>query len=121
VLEYQQVLDMFKHAEPGADLYMMKHILHDWNDAQCSTLLQHVKNAAAPGAALLVCEYVVGAAGATPFAKAFDCHMMVVTDGRERTFAEYTDLLESAGFERIRLHEGHNGAISVVEARVPSA
>eukprot|EP00953_Heterococcus_sp_UTEX-ZZ885_P000831 971-Heterococcus_DN1.PRE.2 len=115
------VLDMFKHAEPGADLYTMKHILHDWDDAQCSTLLQHVKNAAAPGATLLVCEYVVGAAGATPFAKAFDCHMMVVTDGRERTFAEYTELLKAAGYERITLHEGHNGAISVVEARVPSA
>jgi O-methyltransferase domain len=98
---------MFKHAEPDADLYTMKHILHDWNDA--------------PGATLLVCEYVVGAAGATPFAKAFDCRMMVVTDGRERTFAEYSELLKAAGFERITLLEGHNGAISVVEARVPSA
>ncbi|HUH92929.1 MAG TPA: methyltransferase [Casimicrobiaceae bacterium] len=84
----------------GGDAYILQHVLHDWNDADCVTILRRCCEAMAPSSALLVVENIVheGAARTDPLAM-LDLHMLVMFGGRERTLNEYRSLLRSAGLE----------------------
>ena len=85
---------------------MMKFILHDWNDAQCATILRNVHQAALPGARLLVVEMVVPANSEEPsLSRLGDVNMLVMTGGRERTEVEFAQLFASAGFELLKVHK----------------
>ena len=88
--------DMFTEV-PSADAYLLKHILHDWNDADCVRILSNIHKAAAPNARIFVAEYVVLGPDTPHFAKLFDIHMMCATGGQERTEEEYASLCERAG------------------------
>ena len=88
--------DMFE-AVPGADAYVLKHILHDWTDEECVGILDNVRQAADAGTPVLVAEYVVPGPEASHFAKLFDLHMLLCTGGRERTVEEYGELFRRAG------------------------
>lgn len=90
--------DMFASI-PAADAYMMKLVIHDWNDAECVQILRNVSRAASPGGRVFIIEQVVPGPGTPHFAKLFDIHMMCWGTGRERTIEEYEDLLESAGWK----------------------
>lgn len=91
--------DIFEELPEGGDLYLLSRILHDWDDDRCRTLLAAVRGAIHPGGTLLVVERLVRGSGDQTVPLAFDLHMMVMTDGRERTEAEYRELLTGAGFE----------------------
>ena len=88
--------DMFE-AVPQADAYLMKHILHDWDDAECVEILESVREAAPAGAPVFVAEHVVPGPDTPHFAKLFDIHILVATTGRERTVEEYGELFRRAG------------------------
>ena len=89
--------DFFKSV-PSADLYLLKWILHDWDDDQCVTILRNCRNAIAPGGRVAIFELVLGEVGETSLAPLMDLNMLVMLPGRERSLAEYGDLLAKAGF-----------------------
>lgn len=94
--------DFFHSAPRGGDLYVLKFILHDWDDARCVTILSHIRKAMAQGGRVLVAEYLVGPDNQPDFAKWMDLHMMAIPGGRERTSAEYAQLFERAGLRLTR-------------------
>ncbi len=87
---------------PAGDLYILKHILHDWNDAQCLKILQTVRRSMKPGAKLLVVEFNVPEEGATGPVLRLDLLMMVVLDGKERTSGQLAELFAQAGLKHTR-------------------
>jgi hypothetical protein len=88
----------------GADVYFMKHILHDWDDASCLTILRRCHAALRAEARLLICERVVPRGNEPSQAKWVDLHMMLTTHGgKERTEAEYRALLADAGLALARV------------------
>ncbi|MDA9467504.1 methyltransferase [Bradyrhizobium sp. CCBAU 53415] len=106
----------FFHAVPsGGDCYILSHILHDWNDEQCVTILDNCRRAMKPGGRLLIIEMVLPP-GDTPHpGKILDMVMLVVVGGVERTEAEYAALLSKSGF-RLNSTVPTNSAVSIVEA-----
>lgn len=101
---------------PAADLYMMKSIIHDWDDADADKILATVRQAASPGATLLLYETVVPKPGAKHFSKFLDIEMIVTAGGRERTRDQYDALLRRAGFRLTRVIPTA-GPMSVIEAK----
>ncbi|MCO5998811.1 acetylserotonin O-methyltransferase [Actinoallomurus rhizosphaericola] len=88
----------FFESVPTADVYILSYVFHDWDDESCLRILQTIKNAAAPGARLVLVESVIPP-GDTPHpAKLIDLTMLAMTTGRERTAGEYERLLAAAGF-----------------------
>ena len=90
--------DFFKSV-PSGDAYLMKHIIHDWDDAHSLTILKNIHAAAAPGACLYLIEAVMAPGNEPHFAKIVDLEMMLLPGGCERTEQEYRDLLAQAGFK----------------------
>jgi hypothetical protein len=93
----------FESAPAGADAYFLRHILHDWNDEQCLTILGHIHAAAPPHARLLVVESIIESGNAPSFAKLLDLTMLVIPGGQERTETEWRSLLARGGFELQRI------------------
>lgn len=107
--------DFFEHMVPGCDAYLLKNVLHDWDDERCKIILRHCRAAMQIGHRLLVVEIVVEPNDHANFGAFRDIHVMVVCNGgRERSLAEYRALLESSGFEYTRVY--HSPIISVIEA-----
>uniref|UniRef100_A0ABI0P1R3 Acetylserotonin O-methyltransferase n=1 Tax=Bos taurus TaxID=9913 RepID=A0ABI0P1R3_BOVIN len=95
--------DFFKDALPEADLYILARVLHDWTDAKCSHLLQRVYRACRTGGGILVIESLLDTDGRGPLTTLlYSLNMLVQTEGRERTPAEYRALLGPAGFRDVR-------------------
>jgi O-methyltransferase/methyltransferase family protein len=94
--------DFFKSAPAGGDLYVLKSVLHDWDDDRCATILSHIRKAMAPGGRVLVAEHLVGPHNAPDFAKWMDLHMMAMPGGRERTPDEFAAIFERAGLRLAR-------------------
>lgn len=107
--------DMFKQV-PAADAYILKHILHDWNDDECVQILSNMHDAASAGARAFVAECVVPGPGTPHFAKLFDIHMMCATSGAERTEEEYAKLFQQAGWKYLKTWYPDSKIIGVVEA-----
>src|SRR5262249_20640066 len=96
--------DFFKAVPEGCDAYMMKHIIHDWGDEACTTLLRHCGHGLTPGGRVLVLEQVVPPRGVSSMAKIVDIEMLVMTDGgHERTEAEFAELFSRAGLPLSRV------------------
>lgn len=87
---------------PSADVYLMKHILHDWDDAQCTSLLGHCAKAMKPGGRVLVIELVLPDTDQPGLPPLMDMNMLVMLPGKERTQGEYAKLFEAAGLELSR-------------------
>ena len=94
--------DFFK-AAPSGDAYIMKNIIHDWDDAQSLTILKNIHAAAAPGARLFLIEAVMAPGNEPHFAKIVDLEMLLLPGGCERTEREYRELLAQAGFNLTRV------------------
>ncbi len=94
--------DFFTNDLPAADLYNLGRILHDWSEDKIVPLLRKVCSALPAGGALLIEETLLNAdrSGPTPSFMQ-DLNMLVCTDGRERTFSEYRELLVTAGFPNV--------------------
>ncbi|XP_022374190.1 acetylserotonin O-methyltransferase isoform X2 [Enhydra lutris kenyoni] len=95
--------DFFKDPLPEADLYILARVLHDWTDTRCSHLLARVHRACKPGGGILVIESLLDADGRGPLTtQLYSLNMLVQTEGRERTAAQYHALLAPAGFQDIQ-------------------
>lgn len=103
----------FDQVPPGADAYLMKNILHDWDDATSARILAVVARAAAPGARLLLCESIVPRNGRDPLSTWADMQMIVACEGRERSLDELRRLGDDAGFSFVAEHA--HPTISVIE------
>jgi hypothetical protein len=82
----------------NANLYILKRILHDWNDQDSVTILQHCYDAMPDHARLLIIEAIVAPENTRDFTKNVDIEMMVLFGGKERTKKEWSALLSKAGF-----------------------
>ena len=91
----------FDGVPAGGDAYVLKHIIHDWDDDASVHILRNVRSAAAPGTALLLIETVIPEDDSAPDAKWTDMEMLLINNGRERTAGEYRRLFEAAGFQMI--------------------
>lgn len=106
--------DMFREV-PTSDAYIMKMILHDWDDEECVKILSNIQKASPVGGRVLIVEHVVPGPETPHFSKLFDIHMMCALTGRERTEKEYAALLEKAGFRYVQTHYPPSKSIGVVE------
>ena len=95
--------DFFTSVPAGGDGYIMKHIIHDWNDEQCIAILQNCRKAMADGGKVLVVEMVVPEGNEPSPAKFLDLQMLQYLPGCERTEKEYEGLLDKAGLKLTRI------------------
>lgn len=95
--------DFFVSVPAGGDAYMMKHIIHDWDDERAITILKNIKDAMNPGGRVLVVESVIAGGNGQDFGKLLDIEMLVSPGGKERTAAEYEDLFRRAGLRLTRI------------------
>ncbi|NWI16220.1 ASMT methyltransferase, partial [Crypturellus soui] len=96
--------DFFKDSIPEADLYILSKILHDWDDDKCKKLLAKVHKACTPGGAVLLVESLLNDDKSGPVeTQLYSMNMLVQTEGKERTPAEYSNLLQAAGFTEIQV------------------
>jgi O-methyltransferase domain len=100
---------------PPADAYMMKMILHDWNDEECRHILANLYRAAPHNGRVFVIEHVIPDPDIPHFAKLLDMHMLVMLTGRERTATEYAELLERAGWQYLQTWHPASRMIGIVE------
>lgn len=95
--------NFFKTAPASADLYMMRHILHDWDDERCVAILGACVQAMAPGGKVLAIESVIAPGNDPSPAKFLDLQMLVMNGGRERTAEEYRQLYTASGLTLTRI------------------
>jgi SAM-dependent methyltransferase len=89
----------FDKVPAGYDGYMMKAILHDWDDEPSIEILKRIREAIRPNGKLLVVDRVLGGPNEDPEAKLSDLHMLVSLSGLERTRAEFEELFDASGFK----------------------
>jgi hypothetical protein len=104
----------FEGVPAGGDIYLLSHVIHDWNEARCLTILGNVRQVMTPASRLLLIELVLRESGAPGFGSA-DMAMMLFTGGAERTAREYESLLARAGLKMTRVLPTTTSA-SIVEA-----
>jgi O-methyltransferase domain len=111
--------DFFEEA-PAADLYLLRFILHDWHDAKAVQILTNCRRSMKANGRLIVIEAFLPEVGedAPPTmldtqAPLIDLHMLVATDGRERSLSEYDGLFGKAGLRRIRTTPLDNGYVVI--------
>jgi len=109
--------DFFEAVPSSGDAYLMRHVLHDWDDDQAVSILRKCREAMRPEGRVLVVETVIPSGNGPCFGKWLDL-MMLVVGGRERTREQYADLFSTAGLELARvLPTAHE--VSVLEG-IPS-
>lgn len=110
-----QAGSFFDAVPAGCDAYLLKNILHDWDDGRAARILDNCRRVMQPGQRVLVIEAVVEADSTRGIGPLSDLQMMVVcSGGRERSRAEYARLLEQAGL-RLRRVVPTPGPMSIVE------
>jgi hypothetical protein len=105
----------FESVPRGADAYLMKYILHDWDDARCATILGHCREALAAGGRVLAVDRVIRAGNGPDWSKWLDINMMVVPGGLERTADEFRALFAQAGLRLLKIHKTAT-PLSILEA-----
>jgi hypothetical protein len=94
--------DFFKEVPADADIYLLKHILHDWDDAKSVAILETIKKAMKPTSKILVVEFALPHDATPSPAHFMDLNMLVMLDGRERTSEQYGALFAKAGLRMSR-------------------
>ena len=99
--------DFFEGVPGGFDAYLLKHVIHDWDDAHAVRILETCRRAMGPEAKLLIVEGVypprVDGSPESRAAAANDVNMLVCTGGRQRSEVEFRDLYAAAGFRLTRI------------------
>jgi hypothetical protein len=90
--------DFFTAVPAGGDVYLLRHIIHDWDDDRAVRILKNCRRAMAAAGKLLLVESVVQPDNEPSLDKVFDLVMLAVTGGMERTEPEYRELLAGSGF-----------------------
>ncbi len=107
--------DFFSSVPGSADAYMMKHIIHDWDDERAIKILQNIQQAMNADGKVLIVEVVVPEGNGPHYSKALDLEMLVSPGGVERTATEYRELLAAAGLRLTRIVPTKS-PFSVIEA-----
>ena len=107
--------DMFE-AVPSADAYMLKRVLHDWDDAECLQILSTIHRSAPKQATVFIMEQVIPGPETPHFSKLFDIHMLVWGTGLERTVEQYAELLQRSGWSYRHTWHPRSRQIGVIEA-----
>ncbi|MFF0156944.1 methyltransferase [Streptomyces sp. NPDC005263] len=94
---------------PPADLYLLKTILHDWDDDQCTDILRNCRSAVNEGGRALVVEMVIGEIGEPDFATRADMAMLTMTNGQERDLDEFDSLFAASGWRRSKTYPVSGG------------
>ena len=99
--------DFFKEVPSGGDAYLLKHVIHDWNDDRATEILRNCRRAMGAEATLLIVEGVypsrIDQSEESRGAAANDVNMLVCTGGRQRSEAEFRGLFDAAGFRLMRI------------------
>jgi hypothetical protein len=95
--------DFMRAVPAGGDVYLLKHVLHEWNDAQARTILRNVRQAMTPAATVVTVEMLIPEDGAPSPALLMDLDMLVTSSGRERTAGEMKALFAAAGLAITRV------------------
>jgi hypothetical protein len=109
--------NFFESVPEGGDAYVLSHIIHDWTEAQCHTILGNCRRSMKNGARLLLVEFVLPEGNIPHFGKLADMVMLTIPGGEERTPSEYRTLLDAAGFTMTRVVPTASN-VSIVEAEL---
>jgi hypothetical protein len=104
----------FEAVPTGADAYLMRHIIHDWDDERSAQIVRNIHRAMSDRGRLLVVEIVIPPGNEPSFGKLLDLTMLVVPGGRERTRQEYAELFTAGGFRLTRVVPT-DAEVSVIE------
>ncbi|MCC5617198.1 acetylserotonin O-methyltransferase [Nostoc sp. CHAB 5836] len=107
--------NFFESVTAGGDAYLLKHIIHDWDEEKAIAILKNCHQAMSKHGTLLLFETVIPRGNVSSFSKLLDLNMLVMTGGRERTEEEYQVLLQKAGFQLTQVIPT-SSPISVIEA-----
>lgn len=107
--------DFFSEVPGGGDLYILKSVIHDWDDEDALKILANIHRAMDPAARLLIIESMIGKANRPSFGKMTDILMMAAAGGMERTRIQFEHLLRKAGF-RIRKYYPTLTPHTIIEA-----
>jgi hypothetical protein len=108
--------DFFESVPEGGDAYVMKYIIHDWDDERASTILRNIGKAMGGNKGVVVLLEMVVPEGPEPhISKVIDLEMLAMPGGRERTAKEYGQLFERSGFTLSKIYPT-NSYFSVIEA-----
>jgi len=107
--------DFFVSVPAGADAYIMKHIIHDWDDRRARKILRNIREVMPPNGTVLIVEVVVPEDNEPHFSKLLDLEMLTSPGGVERTAREYRELLAASGLRMTRIIQTKS-PFSIVEA-----
>lgn len=103
----------FFEAVPPADLYVLKYIMHDWDDDDCVRILKNCRASLQEGGRVVVIDYLIPEIGLPGIAPLMDMNMLAMTGGKERETAEFDALFAAAGLRRTKIIPA--GAYAVIE------
>ncbi len=108
--------DVFDFVPEGGDAYVLRHLLHDYDDDDCLRMLSNVRRAMPAHARVVVLEKTVPTDDTPGPGRWLDLHVMLLTGGRERTESEYRALFAKAGLRLNRVLPTAHPAVEVIEA-----
>ena len=108
--------DFFKEVPAGADGYILKWIIHDWDDERATTILKNIRSGMTSDGRVLIADVVLPTGSEPHFGKFFDLNMLVMTGGKERTESEFSQLLANSGFRLTNIVHTES-PFSIVEGR----
>jgi hypothetical protein len=108
-------IDFFEAVPEGADAYVLKWVIHDWNDQDALKILRNCRHAIGREGTLLLIEHVLKPANEFDLGRMLDVGVLTLAKGRERTEQEYQQLLQSAGFALRRVIPT-GGLLSIIES-----
>ena len=113
--------DFFKAVPAGGDAYIMKNIIHDWDDDRAVAILRNIRTALGDNreGRVILLEAVIPPGNRPDFGKLIDLEMLLMPGGRERTADEFASVFDRAGFSLARIVPTQS-PLSVIEARVTS-
>lgn len=108
--------DFFTSIPKGHDVYLLKSVLHDWDDAKAEQILKNCHQAMTPDSRLLIVEVVLLPQDQSLYANCMDLLMLAITGGKERTLTSFKTMLEQAGFVLESIYPTST-EFSILEAR----
>ena len=109
----------FDEIPAGSDLYILKRILHDWDDQACLQILSNCRKIMNQDTKLLIIEAIVPADNSRDFIKDIDLAMLVLFGGQERTYDAWQKLVHAAGLQLVAVHSTPS-MLSILELQIQS-
>lgn len=107
--------DFFQSVPSGGEVYILKQIIHDWDDTAAIAILKNCRIQMAKSGKILVIETLIPSRDEASFSKLIDLEMLVISGGCERNEAEYRALFKAAGFQLTNIITTHSSPHAIVE------